>query len=90
MSDQEKNQAETASEKKQDKKQGKKPGLGKRLGAWWREMRSELKKVVWPTPKQVLNNSIIVVIAVVVVGAVIALFDWGAQSLVMAIINAFH
>ncbi|MDR2356837.1 MAG: preprotein translocase subunit SecE [Oscillospiraceae bacterium] len=24
---------------------------------WYREMRSELKKVVWPTPKQIVNNT---------------------------------
>ena len=30
-----------------------------RLAKWFREMRSELKKVVWPTPKQILNNTIV-------------------------------
>ena len=27
---------------------------------YFRELRSELKKVVWPTPKQVLKNTLIV------------------------------
>ena len=30
-----------------------------RLGKWLREMRSELKKVVWPTPKQIVNNTLV-------------------------------
>ena len=30
-----------------------------RIAKWFREMRSELKKVVWPTPKQILNNTLI-------------------------------
>jgi preprotein translocase subunit SecE len=30
-----------------------------RVAKWFREMRSELKKVVWPTPKQVVNNTMI-------------------------------
>ena len=30
-----------------------------RLARWFREMRSELKKVVWPTPKQILNNTLV-------------------------------
>jgi preprotein translocase subunit SecE len=42
---------------------------GNRITRWFREMRSELKKVVWPTPKQVLNNSL-VVLAVTFVSAI--------------------
>jgi len=30
-----------------------------RFAKWFREMRSELKKVVWPTPKQILNNTLV-------------------------------
>ena len=30
-----------------------------RLARWFREMRSELKKVVWPTPKQIVNNTFV-------------------------------
>ena len=26
-------------------------------GRWFREMRSELKKVVWPTPEKVAKNT---------------------------------
>jgi len=33
-----------------------------RFAKWFREMRSELKKVVWPTPKQTLNNTIIALV----------------------------
>ena len=87
MSDQENKATENVKVKKPSEK---KPGFFKKLAGWLREMRSELKKVVWPTPKQVLNNSVIVIIAVVLVGVVIGLFDWGASSLVMAIITAFH
>ena len=69
------------------KKRDMSPG---RIKLWFREMRSELKKVVWPTPKQVLNNTIIVSIAVVVVGSLIAVYDWGAGELVKLIITAFN
>ena len=56
---------------------------------WFREMRSELKKVVWPTPKQILNNSAVVAVAVVVIGALIALYDFGANEVVKLVITAF-
>ena len=42
---------------------------------FFRELRSELKKVVWPTPQQVLKNAAIVCGCVLVVGVFIWLFD---------------
>jgi len=42
---------------------------------YFRELRSELKKVVWSTPKQVIKNTLIVIICVLIVGAFIWLFD---------------
>ena len=42
---------------------------------YFRELRSELKKVVWPTPQQVGKNSLIVGGCCLVVGAFIWLFD---------------
>ena len=40
------------------KKDDSKPGFFKRVAKWFREMRSELKKVVWPTGKQLSNNTL--------------------------------
>jgi len=51
-----------------------------RFVKWFREMRSELKKVVWPTPKQILNNTL-VSLSVMVVSAIViwALDQVGGQ-----------
>ena len=53
---------------------------------YFRELRSELKKVVWPTPKQVLKNALVVLACVLIVGVFIWVFDyvstWGVTSLV--------
>jgi preprotein translocase subunit SecE len=56
MSDEKEKAAEasTASAKAPAKKKRKRRNPFTR---WFREMRSELKKVVWPTPKQVVNNT---------------------------------
>ena len=42
---------------------------------YFRELKSELKKVVWPTPKQVLKNTLVVAACVLVVGVCIFVFD---------------
>ncbi len=57
---------------------------------YFRELKSELKKVVWPTPQQVLKNALIVVACVLVVGAFIWVFDLVAGTLVNGLIGLFH
>ena len=60
---------------------------GKRLGRWFREMRSELKKVVWPSKSQMINNVLVVLACVVVVGLFIWIFDAVAGLVVNGIIT---
>ena len=60
-----------------------------KIAKYFRELKSELKKVVWPTPKQVLKNAVIVLACVVVVGVFIWLFDFVAQFGINALISAF-
>ena len=57
---------------------------------WFREMRSELKKVVWPTWKQVLNNSWVVIVMVLIVGVIIGVFDFLAGQGISALISLGH
>ena len=57
----------------------KKEKLFARIGRWLREMRSELKKVVWPGKSQILKNLLIVIACVIVVGIFVCLSDAIAQ-----------
>ncbi len=54
---------------------------------FFKEIKSELKKVTWPTKKQVLNNTLIVIAVVVIIGIIIAIFDaifqWGLFKLLL-------
>ena len=60
-----------------------KKSIFSRIAVWFRGMKSELKKVVWPTPKQVINNSLVVLAVMVASGIVL----WGFDSLASAIVN---
>ena len=40
------------------------------------EVRSELKKVIWPTRSEIVNYSIVVFITIVILTAIIAGLDW--------------
>jgi len=57
------------------------------IAQWFRSLRSELKKVVWPTPKQTFHNTLIVFATLILVGAVISLFSLAATQGVSFLIN---
>ncbi len=59
------------------KKDGK-PGFFARITHSFRAVKSEMKKVVWPTKKQVLNNTLVVLAFVGVCGV----FIWGLDSII--------
>ncbi len=71
------------------KKTTEKKGFFKRVGKWFRDMKSELKKVVWPTPKQTAKNTLVAVVMIVVCAVVLWGFDSAAQATVKALINIF-
>ena len=55
----------------------KKPSIFSRIKKFVKDYKSEFKKLVWPTPKQLLKNSAVVLVSVIVVGACLALVDIG-------------
>ena len=65
----------------------KKLSFGKRVAKWWREMKSELKKVVWPTPKQIVNNTVVALVVMLASAIVIWGFDEIAQMIVRAVLS---
>ena len=64
------------------KKDDAKPGFFQKIGKWFREMKSELKKVIWPTRKALVQNSLISVCVMLVSAVVLWGFDELAQMLV--------
>ncbi len=50
-------------------------GLFARVGLFYRQILSELKKVVWPTRKQLTTYTAVVLVFVLFIIAVVSLFD---------------
>ena len=67
------------------KKDTAEPGFFEKIGKWFREMKSELKKVVWPTPQALRNNTLVSLGMMVVSAVVIWGFDEFAQMVVRLI-----
>ena len=67
----------------------KKPGVGKQIARFFRELRSELKKVSWPTRADTLKKTGIVIVCVIVVGIIVWIFDGIASSVIDALLSLF-
>jgi preprotein translocase subunit SecE len=57
------------------------------LGKWFRGMKSELKKVVWPTWAQVRNNTLVVIVVSIIFAVVIGLIDYLAYQGILALLG---
>ena len=62
--------------------------LGKRIATSFREMAAELKKVVWPTRKELINYSLVVIAFMIAMGIVIGLIDAGSGVLMQFIVGS--
>ena len=67
----------------------KNKSVKKDRGQWFREMRSELKKVVWPSSSKVAKNTGTVVAYSVAFGVCIWAFDGVAALLIKTLLNLF-
>ena len=48
---------------------------GNKIVRFFKELKSELKKVVWPSKGQVIKNTLILIAAVIIIGIVIWVLD---------------
>ncbi|MBQ3499288.1 MAG: preprotein translocase subunit SecE [Clostridia bacterium] len=75
--------AEKASKKKSAKNDGK-PNIfvraAKAVAKFFKDLKGENKKIVWPSAKTVLKNTGIVLAVVLIVGAAIWLIDFGLSE----------
>ena len=46
-----------------------------------KDFRAELKRVIWPTPKQLLNNTVAVITVVLITAAIVFVLDFVFESM---------
>ena len=66
-----------------DKKPSGKPSRWARLTLFLRQMVAELRKVIWPTRKELLTYTWVVIVFVAVFTAMVALYDFVFTRLVL-------
>lgn len=58
-----------------DEKEAKSKKETKNKKSFFKDFKAELKKVIWPTPKQLVNNTVAVVAIVVITAAIVFVLD---------------
>ena len=53
----------------------------KQKSSYFKEMKAELKKVVWPTPKELVNNTVAVIVFVLVIAIIVFVLDFCFDNL---------
>ncbi len=69
--------AEKKTAKKADKEKKPRKNPFKSIGAFFKSVRSEGKKVVWPKANEVFKNTLIVLVVILILGVIIYLIDLG-------------
>lgn len=57
-----------------------------RVSLWWKGLKSEFKKIIWPDKESVAKQTAAVIVITVVLGAIISLLDWCVKFLIDIII----
>ena len=68
-----------------ERKPAQRPEARERVGPgqFLSEVRAELKKVAWPTRPEVVNSTLVVLVAVTVMTSLIFAFDWASAHFVL-------
>ena len=82
--------SETAKSPKKDKKPSKfsPKNIGKGIARFFKDLRGETKKIVWPGRKMVIKSTGIVLAAILVIGAGIWAIDFAVSGAVTAMNKA--
>ena len=87
MADKEKKIAQTEDKPAKPEKKEKKRG---RVKEAWRGFKSETKKIVWPTWKQVLKNTGVVLVVVIICAIIIGALDYAFSGGIQALTDLFR
>ena len=64
-----------------NKKQDNKKQDSKNKKHFMKDFKAELKRVIWPTPKQLLNNTVAVITVVLITAAIVFVLDLAFESI---------
>ena len=71
----------------QAKSSGKQPNVFQRLAKYLKDVRSEIKRVVWPTRSEVVNSSLVVLVMLTLMTVFVSIVDGIAYALIINVLG---
>jgi preprotein translocase subunit SecE len=71
----------------QAKSSGKQPNVFQRLAKYFKDVRSELRRVVWPTRSDVVNSSLVVLVMLALMTIFVSIVDGIAYALIVNVLG---
>lgn len=65
----------------------KKASFGTRVKKFFRDTKSELKKVTWPTKSQLIHNTGIIIVFIIIITVILTVLDMGFGKLISYLTN---
>ena len=62
---------------------GTKPNVFQRLAKYFRDVRSEVTRVVWPGRQEVVNSSLVVIVMLIMMTAFVSVVDLAASGVII-------
>ena len=69
------------------KKENPFKAIGAKIKKFFKDFKGECKKVTWPSGKTVLNQSIVVIVIVAIVGVAVLGVDTGLSAIIDALVS---
>ncbi|HVO66080.1 MAG TPA: preprotein translocase subunit SecE [Syntrophales bacterium] len=61
--------------------------IAEKIKRFLKEAKGELKKVTWPTPKQTLASTSVVIIVVIIVSIFLGIVDFGLAKVIRLVLG---
>jgi preprotein translocase subunit SecE len=66
-------------------KKERRPGLVSRTTTYVRQVAAELRKVIWPTRRELTTYTTVVIVFVAIMGVIVAVFDFAFGKAVLTV-----
>ena len=71
----------------QTKSSGKQPNAFERLVKYFKDVRSEIDRVVWPTRDDIINSSLVVLVMLILMTGFVSIVDAVAYGLIINVLG---
>jgi len=61
--------------------------FSEKVRSFLKDVRVELKKVTWPSPKQTLASTLVVIVVVIIVSTLLGIVDFGLTKIIRLVLG---